>query len=447
MKAAAIRWGAVGALAAVLVATSVMIAANPYTTVTGDPATAWLAAIAPAGLLVAAALHLERRRATLLAVAGIVWTAGESAGWSGGPAASRAAAVGLAYAAPLAAILTDARVARRPLVLAAGAVAIGGLAAATFVHDPFGQVDCWRTCLANPLAVGATGAPDGLVRALDATLRVGALAVVAAGVVMLRTAVVAGVRGGTGRRGVRAVQTVGAVALLVAAGARVFDDGTTRAVWLVGGAIGGSLIGAAAAAQFVVRRRTRAALARLIDELAGAPAEGALEASLSRSLGDPGLRVAYWSPERGAYVAPDGSPFDDITAAGRAATPVHRGVEPVAVIVHRASIDPADIEHAFRPAVRLWLDNARLRTMTRAELADLQASESRLAARAAEERRRIERDLHDGAQQRVVGLALLLRLARGKLGTGPTAAVTAVDRARDLLDDLLATLRRIARGA
>ena len=170
------------------------------------------------------------------------------------------------------------------------------------------------------------------------------------------------------------ILTLVAVALLVAAGARVFDDGTTRAVWLVGGAIGGSLIGAAAAAQFVVRRRTRAALARLIDELAGAPAEGALEASLSRSLGDPGLRVAYWSPERGAYVAPDGSPFDDITAAGRAATPVHRGVEPVAVIVHRASIDPADIEHAFRPAVRLWLDNARLRTMTRAELADLQAS-------------------------------------------------------------------------
>jgi signal transduction histidine kinase len=103
---------------------------------------------------------------------------------------------------------------------------------------------------------------------------------------------------------------------------------------------------------------------------------------------------------------------------------------------------PAEIENrlaAFCELVSLGVASAQTR-------ADLVASRARLVKAGDEQRRRLERNLHDGAQQRLVSVALALRLARARLGPelGPVAAL--LDDAARELDSGLAELREIARG-
>ncbi|HWL43269.1 MAG TPA: histidine kinase [Ilumatobacter sp.] len=447
------RFAAVATATIVLVATLAMASASPYATVVGDPRYVWLVAVVPAGLLVAAALHGDARRGLALAAVAAVWPAGEWAGWPGGPGWARALAAGLGAATPVAAAIavvaivgaSSHRYVRRAVVVAgAGASVLGGTHA-LFLADPFGDPDCWRSCVANPVAVDLPASVADGVRA--GIVAFGVTTVLAAGTLVL-VALTAALRRG-GRGAVQVLQVFG-VSCLVAAATVTVASGSVdaaRATSMLAGA-GGVALAVAAVAVFVRRLRARAALAGLIDDLSDAPVDGALEASLARTLADPQLRVAYWSAEWATYLAADGSRADVQAQPGHVITPVQRGDEHVAVVVHRAGVDARDIEQAFRPAARLWLDNARLRAATRAELTDLRASEARLAARSAEERRRIERDLHDGAQQRVVGVALLLRMLRGRLGDSPDPVTAAhLDEAGELLDRLLGDLRRVAHGA
>ena len=95
------------------------------------------------------------------------------------------------------------------------------------------------------------------------------------------------------------------------------------------------------------------------------------------------------------------------------------------------------------PARRLALTNAGLATVTRAHLAEVQASQQRVVARADTERHRIERDLHDGAQQRLVSAALLLGSARNRL---PPAAATVLGSAEQQILEALGQLRRLSHG-
>ena len=78
--------------------------------------------------------------------------------------------------------------------------------------------------------------------------------------------------------------------------------------------------------------------------------------------------------------------------------------------------------------------------------ADLQSSRRRLVSAGDEERRRLERNLHDGAQQRLVALALTLRLARAKIRNAPESAETLMDEASQQLEQALDELRELARG-
>src|SRR5262249_18378235 len=148
-----------------------------------------------------------------------------------------------------------------------------------------------------------------------------------------------------------------------------------------------------------------------------------LEPTLVRVLHDRSLRLAFWVPERRAYVDVAGEPFelprDD---PRRAVTELDQAGEPIAAPVYDPPLrDQAEkLIEAASAAARLALGNARLHAELRAQLAKVRESRARIVAAADAERLRIERDLHDGAQQRLVALALDLRVAQRKLAdAGP----------------------------
>ena len=195
-------------------------------------------------------------------------------------------------------------------------------------------------------------------------------------------------------------------------------------------------------------RLARAHVADLVLELERTAPSGVRDA-LARALGDPTLEVAFWLPNRGAYVNAAGEPValpED--GPRRAVTPLDCDGEPVAALVH----DPAlraepDLVEASCAAARLALENARLNAEVRAQLAAVQESRARIVAAGDAERRRIERDLHDGAQQRLVALALALRVVQRKLGSDADPEVERVlAQAVDELEHAVTELRELARG-
>jgi signal transduction histidine kinase len=192
-------------------------------------------------------------------------------------------------------------------------------------------------------------------------------------------------------------------------------------------------------------RRTRARLARLVLELSAAPAAGGLEPALARALGDPGLRLAY-PIAGGRYINAEGRS----TEPPRASTALLRDDIEVARVIHRPGLlDDPEFVDALAATARLALDNERLRAELLAHLAELRSSRARIVATADGERRRLERDLHDGAQQRLVALALELGMLRARLETQPErdGGLTArLDQANRELHTALHELRALASG-
>jgi signal transduction histidine kinase len=192
-----------------------------------------------------------------------------------------------------------------------------------------------------------------------------------------------------------------------------------------------------------------AAVRALIDRLgAGRVPRGGLRDALAEALGDPALELAFWLPERSTYADAAGHPVAlPAEGAARAWTAVERDGRPVAAIVHDPALcDEPELVRSVGAAAALALDNERLDAELRAHIEELRASRARLVRTADGERRRIERDLHDGAQQRLVALALSLRLARSELERDPAAAAETLARAQDELAEATAELRELARG-
>jgi signal transduction histidine kinase len=181
-------------------------------------------------------------------------------------------------------------------------------------------------------------------------------------------------------------------------------------------------------------------LAVLVGRLGDVPAP-AVEAALRDTLRDPGLRVAFRTAEglvdlQGHLVVPPG---DGSQTATHLAGPTG------AVLLHDPALaDRPQLLDAAAAAAGLALENARLTAEVRHQLAEVQASRRRISAAADAERGRLERDLHDGAQQRLLGLGLALAALRSQLGDA---------QARDLVDEVtteltgtIADLRELARG-
>jgi signal transduction histidine kinase len=184
----------------------------------------------------------------------------------------------------------------------------------------------------------------------------------------------------------------------------------------------------------------------LMAELADLPERADLRERLARALGDPALELAFWMPDQERYVDASGAPVALPTEhdARRTVTEIARQDRRVAAIVHDRAQD-RDTVRAAGAAAALLLDNQRLDAELRARLVELRASRARLVETADAERRRIERDLHDGAQSRLVALALTLRLARMRVGEDSEAAAL-LDTSLDELKQSLDELRDLARG-
>ncbi len=168
--------------------------------------------------------------------------------------------------------------------------------------------------------------------------------------------------------------------------------------------------------------------------------------SLAAGLGDESLTIAYWLPEREIFVDDDGHEvrIAAATASGRVWTPVEHDGKLIAAIIHRPDLANTDIVQTAGTAAVLQLENERLRADLRARLDELRASRARIVQVSDAERRRLERNLHDGAQQQLVALALQLRLARNKTTDEESAKL--IDGALEQLDQALSELRELARG-
>jgi signal transduction histidine kinase len=212
----------------------------------------------------------------------------------------------------------------------------------------------------------------------------------------------------------------------------------------------GALMALAAALMIGLLRRglAQAAIAGLVVELERAqPSQ--VEGVLARAVGDPSLRVALWLPERERYVDAAGEHVElPAPGTGRAVTYLRGDRAPLAAIVHdpAAGETPGLIE-AAAAAARLALENTQLHAEVRAQLAEVQRSRTRIVEATDAERRRVERDLHDGAQQRLVALALSLRIAERKLGAADNPALEQVlNNTVAELQLAVRELRELARG-
>ena len=198
---------------------------------------------------------------------------------------------------------------------------------------------------------------------------------------------------------------------------------------------------------FLQRQLARGMVAGLVVELGGPSASADLREALARALGDPSLELAFWFGAEKCYVDSDGGvvklPDDDGT---RRSTFVERYGQPIAVLLHDPVLEEnAELVRSVCAAASLALENERLQAELRARLVELQASRGRLVEATDAERRRIERDLHDGTQQRLVSIAMSLGLLETRL---PAQATTQplVRETREALALALAELRELTHG-
>ena len=198
----------------------------------------------------------------------------------------------------------------------------------------------------------------------------------------------------------------------------------------------------------VWERQARASVARFVVELGETPKSGTVRDALAQTLGDPRLELAYRRPDAAGYVDGLGRPIDVAPGPGRALTPILRGDAPVGALVHDARLlDQPGILQEVLAAARIAVENEQLQAGVRAQLEELRASRARIVETGDAERRRLERDLHDGAQQSLLALSYDLHLARGAAEANGDPEVTpllayAADEARTALGEL----RELAHG-
>jgi signal transduction histidine kinase len=400
----------------------------PFQTGGVDAPLALHAELLPAVLLIVAAtwwlIVAGLGRPLSLVVVGVAWMAGALAVLSSWPDAFDAV---LLAAAPLGvAGCVLALSARSSRIIAA---TVFGAVAAAVVHalayQPLADPACWVTCVQvhAPLA-DVLGARPALGLAVVIEALAGLLAVVAA------------TRAYASR--VLRVSVAVAAAMFVAADAipwsrwgslditHLDDDLRTGAVVVV-------LV--ATIGQTARLRRIRGDvldLARRLDQTA--PSADVLSPS-----GAGGVRAVHvavpgeqrWVDLTGADVTDDGGTAVLVTSADN---------EPALRLLPATDTPATDIAELLTPVSRLVLENARLDALSRARLLAIRTSQRRIVARADNERHRIERDLHDGAQQRLVGVSLHLAATQAAVSSGAICA--AEDDVRAALTSLRQVVRR-----
>ena len=422
-----------------------VVSGHPGTTYGGSAW--WLLALEVA---TGAALVLGSRldvAGTPVLLLGAFWLVPELAGALGLPVWLRTMCDGFAWAVPalvVAAVLrtlpTPEVVAPRTLVRAALAVAAAAFATRLLLVDPFRERACWRLCEHNPWSVGPSLPPDS-TRVVQVMVAAG---LVALSYLALRSLVQQNVAASVVRRcawGALAAVVLSLVVLLPPGPPVMSGSAVATTAFCVGQAL--VLTWASLGFLELLRRwRLERRLTRLVRVLDASARGDGVDEWLRRATRDESLSVRYWSPGRGGYVGADGE--TTVVGPERFSTFVERAGRPVAVIDHAGRVDGGRLGRAIDPGLRVVLENAQLRAATLVELAELTSSRARVVQRAEVERRRLERNLHDGAQQRAVSLALMVRMLVRQPDVDPTQPATR--RAQALSRAVLEELRRVARG-
>ncbi len=195
-------------------------------------------------------------------------------------------------------------------------------------------------------------------------------------------------------------------------------------------------------------RLAGAGVRALVVELREAPASGELRAAVAKALRDPSAELASWDPGLARYRDAEGRPVqlpaeDD----RRAVTTIERAGQRVGALVHdRAALEEPAMLDAVCAAAGLALENHRLHAEVLTRLEEVRASRARIVEAGDAARRRVERNLHDGAQQRLVTLSLVLRMARSRLTGSEPDVDSLLAEAADELNAALHELRDLAAG-
>jgi signal transduction histidine kinase len=410
-----------------------------------------------AGLLV---WHLRPRTPTgpLTVAAGFAWFAPDWVGWEGGPELVRSLGMlvaGLWLALLVHAVLAfpsrlSSRAARLLVVAVYVEIVLVDVGRALF-RDPLWDLGCWSNCTVNSFLVHRD---PGVARALGWIDLRFAVALAALFLTLSLWRLAASTP--PARRMLAPVLAAGVAvtslhaALVVARLRTPVEDplDPTFAALFVGQCLAVASVVLALCWTLARSGRARRAVERLALDLAELPRPGALEAALARATGDPSLRIAYRLRQTDRYVdgqgrtVPRPSPSPE-----QAVTPIVRDGRPLALLEHDPAVLHDAFQHQIGSAARLALDNERLQAETLAQLFELRKSRERIVQAGDAARRQLERDLHDGAQQRLVALSFALRLALAELGADPDPRVAEpladADRA---LAEALAAVREVANG-
>jgi len=192
-------------------------------------------------------------------------------------------------------------------------------------------------------------------------------------------------------------------------------------------------------------RLARSAVGDLLIDLRTGMQPAELRDALARTLRDPSLTLAYWLPDFGAYVDLDGRPVE-VPSDGRATKTIERqGARVAALLYDPALDDEPELLDAVGAAAGIALENARLQAELAARLEEVKGSRARVLEAGQNERKRLERDLHDGAQQRLVALSLQLKMLGRQLSDRP-GATEGLEQAQREVALSLAELRDLAHG-
>jgi signal transduction histidine kinase len=410
------------------------------------------------GLLVAGMLIWIDRPASgrgLLAVlAGVAWFAPDVAGWEAGPPLARSVAMlveplFLPLVLHLVLVGPGGRLGSSSVRLAVAAsyavAAVVSVGQALF-RDPFLDPYCWNNCRDNLFLISAEPA---VARWLREAWSVASIAMGAGLALVAVWQLVSSTRAGRRAR-----------LPLLLPGFLLGSEATTHASILLvrpqewtADPLLLSLFLSRATSTFLLSlglvwlqvraRGARIAVARLATDLGAAPPPGTVGLALARATGDPDVEVVYPLAPGDRWVDSSGRTVElPASGEGRAVTPIVAGDRRVALVIHdAAAVDAAQLRQEIGAAARLAIDNERLQAEVRAQLADLRASRMRIVETGDAERRRLERNLHDGAQQGLLAAAYDLRVALAAAAVRaaePVAEVlaSAVEETEKAINDL-----------
>jgi signal transduction histidine kinase len=392
----------------------------------------------------------------LALVAGIMWFAPLWVGWPDGPPFARSVAMPLsALTFPVLVHLVLAfpaglrNVGERTLVATIYIETVLAGTAAVLLGDPYLDARCWANCTVNVFLIRPE---PTLVRGVGSVDRV---FILLAALVLGVLCTIQVARSTRAVRRQRAAVLVAAVAFSVSILAKMLrlqqtnvEDPFDHLLYTAFVVQGISLVALSAGLAWSVVRPhlIQRALSKIVTSIEESPRPGSLETALGTVLGDPDLRLHYWLPETQRYVDSTGRPSPvPEGSSGLSLTRLERDGQLLAIVSHAMLHGQAPPQ--LGPALLLGLENERLQAEVLGQLESLRASRTRVVQTADVERRQLERDLHDGAQQHLLALSYDLRVARASAhNDADQVTETHLSRAVGHAQAALEELRELAHG-